>query len=607
MPYVPPHLRNQAPAEAPPASNGGGFNDRGPPGGGFGGGGRGGMDYGGGFGGRRDDGYGGGGGFGGRPGGGGGFGNGGGGGGFGGRPPAGDGYGPGRGGPPGPHGGPGAPPPRTGPPEVKFEKWEPSDRIKALSDKQINDVRTRLDITVEAPPGEPPGAPTIELFDDMKLDPAIMNDIRYKDYEKPTPIQAAAIPVALSGRDILGCAETGSGKTASFSIPMIQHCLQQPQIRRGDGPIGLVMAPTRELAQQIEVEVKGFSRSTKAFKTCIVVGGVHMGDQRSDLRGGVEVVVATPGRFIDHLQQGNTSLTRISYVVLDEADRMLDMGFEPQIREVMMNLPEEHQTLLFSATMPPEVETLAGDYLKKPVKIKVGSVSTPTANVSQHLVKVAADANKMDEMVSMMLTEKVEHESHGQGFPLTVIFVEKKLRCDDVAELLTAEGIPAVALHGGRSQGEREAALRDFRKATVPVLVATDVASRGLDVSGIGHVINLDLPRAFEDYVHRIGRTGRAGASGRATSFYTDRDSFIVSQIRQAISELEKGNTLAFATGREARRKEAEMRQAHREGRLDELMASQAPAAPLAVADQFRHMAIKTDAKAGSADDAWDD
>ena len=208
----------------------------------------------------------------------------------------------------------------------------------------------------------------------------IMRDIKHKQYDKPTPIQAQGIPIALKGRDVLGCAETGSGKTASFGIPMIQHCLHQQPLRRGDGPMGLVLAPTRELAQQIDREIKDFSRTSRDVRTAIVVGGTNISEQRGELRSGVEIVIATPGRFIDHLQQNNTSLNRVSYVVLDEADRMLDMGFEPQIRDIMLNLPTPHQTLLFSATMPEEIENLAGQYLSKPLRIKVchrsGSICT---------------------------------------------------------------------------------------------------------------------------------------------------------------------------------------------------------------------------------------
>ncbi len=293
---------------------------------------------------------------------------------------------------------------------------------------------------------------------------------------------------------------------------------------------------------------------------------------------------------------------------------MLDMGFEPQIREVMHNLPPRHQTLLFSATMPSEVETLAADYLRHPVKVKVGSVSAPTANVSQHLEKVA-DAVKLDRLCELMLEEKAEASKLGRNIPMTVVFVERKARCDDVAELLTAEGVPAVALHGGRSQGEREAALREFSSGRVPVLVATDVASRGLDVKGISHVVNMDLPKAFEDYVHRIGRTGRAGATGRATSFYTDRDTYVVAQIKLALSELEKGNTMAFATGKEARRKERETAEAWRNGTAHEDASAGLAGGVIKLDEKYKFMSISatstpagkgTPAK-GNADDAWDD
>ncbi|KAJ0964699.1 hypothetical protein J5N97_025837 [Dioscorea zingiberensis] len=347
--------------------------------------------------------------------------------------------------------------------EPVFEPWRPSDRVLSLTSEQC-------------------------------LHSSIMKDITLHEYTRPTPIQAQAMPVALSGRDLLGCAETGSGKTAAFSIPMIQHCLAQPPICRGNGPLALVLAPTRELAQQIEKE-------------------------KYELRAGVHIVVATPGRFIDHLQQGNTSLSRISFVVLDEADRMLDMGFEPQIREVMQSLPKKHQTLLFSATMPVEIETLAQEYLCTPVQIKVGKVSSPTANVSQILEKVT-DSDKIDRLLSLLVEEASHTENSSHCHPLTVVFVERKARCDEVAEALVAQGLHAVALHGGRNQSEREAALNNFRKGTTNILVATDVASRGLDVTGVAHVINLDLPK------------------------------FLVAQIRKSISDVESGNTIAFASGK---------------------------------------------------------
>lgn len=488
-------------------------------------------------------------------------------------------------------------------PQAVFPEWQPSERALNMSEEQIKEARERLSISVE---GETSTSVPLEAFDDMNLHENIMRDIKHKQYDKPTPIQAQGIPIALKGNDVLGCAETGSGKTASFGIPMIQHCLHQRPLRRGDGPMGLVLAPTRELAQQIDREIKDFSRTSRDVRTSIVVGGTNISEQRGELRNGVEIVIATPGRFIDHLQQNNTSLNRVSYVVLDEADRMLDMGFEPQIKEIMLSLPTPHQTLLFSATMPEEIEALAGQYLNKPLRIKVGQVSTPTANVTQALQKTT-DTQKLDDVAALLLEESRQAESSGQQMPLTIIFVERKARCDDVAELLRTEGLSALALHGGLSQWEREGALRDFTKGDVRILVATDVASRGLDVKGIAHVINLDLPRQFEDYVHRIGRTGRAGSTGRATSFWTDRDSFVVTQIKKALSELESGNTFAFATGKAARQKEKELAAEFKDKIQTGPSAVVATGgAAVKVDDKFKFMTAPT-SNAGAADDAWDD
>ncbi|KAF5470322.1 hypothetical protein F2P56_010842 [Juglans regia] len=434
-------------------------------------------------------------------------------------------------------------------PEPVFPHWNPSERVLRMQPEQVENVRLRLNVDVTVTSDSSPAPAPVESFTDMCLDPSIMKDIAFHEYTTPTSIQAQAMPVALSGRDLLGCAETGSGKTAAFAIPMIQHCLAQSPVRRGDGPLALVLAPTRELAQQIEKEVKAFSRSLDSLKTAIVVGGTHIKEQRSELKAGVDIVVATPGRFIDHLQQGNTSISRVSFVVLDEADRMLDMGFEPQIREVMCNLPEKHQTLLFSATMPTEIEALAQEYLTNPVQVKVGKVSSPTANVSQKLEKVP-DSEKIDRLLDLLVEEATQAERSGHPLPLTIVFVERKTRCDEVAEALVVQGLHAVALHGGRSQSEREAALRDFRNGSTKILVATDVASRGLDVTGVSHVINLDLPKTMEDYVHRIGRTGRAGSMGQATSFFTDRDMFLVANIKKAIADVGSGNPVAYATGK---------------------------------------------------------
>ncbi|KAL3358770.1 hypothetical protein AABB24_015726 [Solanum stoloniferum] len=491
-------------------------------------------------------------------------------------------------------------------PDPTFPHWKPSERVLRLKSEQIEEIRLRLNVDVNVSPGSCPAPSPIESFPDMCLDASIMKDIEKHGYTAPTSIQAQAMPVALSGRDLLGCAETGSGKTAAFSIPMIQHCLAQQPLQRGDGPLALVLAPTRELAQQIEKEVTAFSMSLDSFKTAIVVGGTNISEQRSELRAGVHIVVATPGRLIDHLQQGNTSLSRIAFVVLDEADRMLDMGFEPQIREVMRNLPVKHQTLLFSATMPAEIEALAQDYLTNPVRIKVGKVSSPTANVSQILEKVPEN-DKIDRLLDLLVEEAAQAEKSGHPFPLTIVFVERKTKCDEVAEALTQQGLLATALHGGRSQNEREAALRDFRHGPINILVATDVASRGLDVTGVAHVINLDLPKTMEDYVHRIGRTGRAGSTGRATSFYTDRDMYLVAQIRRAIADIGSGNDVTIAMGKTARRKEREAAAAEKEA-WSELSKLSLVGSTVNVEDKYRHMiAPSMIKKEGAADDAWDD
>ncbi|KAF6260713.1 P-loop containing nucleoside triphosphate hydrolase protein [Scenedesmus sp. NREL 46B-D3] len=506
------------------------------------------------------------------------------------------------------------------PPEAVLGKWQPSERVQKLDEEQIADIRQRLNVDVEVPEGQPPAAAPIESFIDMNLHENIISDIKQHKYETPTPIQAQGVPVALSGRDILGCAETGSGKTASFAIPMIQHCLQQPRLRPGDGPMALVLAPTRELAQQIDKEVRAFAlSSSRSVRSCIVVGGVGMQEQRRELLGGVEVVVATPGRFIDHLQQGNTNLGRVSYVVLDEADRMLDMGFEPQIREVLQSLPTPHQTLLFSATMPKEIEALSSQYLNQPVKVKIGRVSVPTANVAQSLERTT-EAGKL-ELLAAMLQDDMERSTRegGPPMPLTIVFVERKNRCDEVAQALAVEGVPAVALHGGLSQYEREAALKDFSAGTVRVLIATDVASRGLDVKDVGHVINMDLPRAFEDTctasvraARQQCRTGRAGTRGRATSFFTDRDAFLVSQIKTALAELEKGNVAAFAMGKEARQAEKALAQKFKSNMKlssEGLVPSGSGLAPAVKVDgKYAYMATAAaTASSGAADAAWDD
>ena len=458
--------------------------------------------------------------------------------------------------------------------------WSPTERVLSIDEEGCRGIRDRLNVTISDDCKDdslPTIPPPIETFEDMNLDGALHADIVAHNYSRPTPIQCQGIPVALSGRDILGCAETGSGKTCAFSLPMLQHVINQVnhsfRIRH---TIAVVLAPTRELAQQIEKEIKLFSRTCKARVAC-VVGGIHMQEQRSELRSGVDVIVATPGRLLDHVQQGNTDLQSVSFVVLDEADRMLDMGFEPQIRQIMESFgSERHQTLLFSATMPDEIEALSRQYLTLPVRIKVGKVSRPTDNVTQSLVRSNTDEEKMNGLLNVIAQGYSQAEATKSPAPLTIVFVERKSKADKVSLHLCEEGVACRPIHGDLSQRDRESALRDFRSGKISVLVATDVASRGLDIPNVAQVVNLDMPKTVEDYVHRIGRTGRAGNKGNALSFYTDREAFLVAQIKTANKEADSGNEQAFAAGRAARKLQKELRE-EAQGQRGKELGSNAP------------------------------
>ena len=450
-------------------------------------------------------------------------------------------------------------------------------------------------------------------FADLGLSEPLLDAVAKAGYSTPTPIQEKAIPWVLQGRDLLGCAQTGTGKTAGFTLPLID--ILAGGRGRARMPRSLILEPTRELAAQVSESFTKYGANHK-LNQALLTGGTSMSEQERKLDRGVDVLIATPGRLIDLIERGKIIMADVKVLVIDEADRMLDMGFIPDIEKICGMLPPRRQTLLFSATMPAEVEALAADYLNKPVKVKVGAVSVPTANVAQHLEKLV-DAQKVDRLCELLLEEKAEAEKFGGQLPMTIVFVERKARADEIMELLNAEGVSAAAFHGGRSQGEREAALADYKTGRCSVLVATDVAARGLDVKGIAHVVNLDLPRLFEDYVHRVGRTGRAGMTGRATSFYTDRDSFLVAQIKRALQELENGNAFAFATGKEARAKEREAAKAWREGRAGEHEQAAVGGVDIIVDDKFKHMKLSASsasltsvgngsaAPAGNADDAF--
>jgi ATP-dependent RNA helicase DDX5/DBP2 len=320
--------------------------------------------------------------------------------------------------------------------------------------------------------------------------------------------------MALSGRDVVGIAETGSGKTLTYCLPAIVHINAQPLLAPGDGPIVLVLAPTRELAVQIQQEITKFGKSSRIRNTC-VYGGVPKGSQIRDLAKGVEVCIATPGRLIDMLESGKTNLRRVTYLVLDEADRMLDMGFEPQIRKILGQIRPDRQTCMWSATWPKEVRALASDYLNDFIQVNIGSLELSANHRITQIVEVVSEFEKRDKMTKHL--EKIMEDKDNK----ILIFTGTKRVADDITRFLRQDGWPALSIHGDKQQNERDWVLNEFKTGKSPIMVATDVASRGIDVRNITHVLNYDYPNNSEDYIHRIGRTGRAGANGTAITFFT--------------------------------------------------------------------------------------
>jgi ATP-dependent RNA helicase RhlE len=347
----------------------------------------------------------------------------------------------------------------------------------------------------------------VTTFNDLGLAAPIIEALAEEGYDAPTPIQAQAIPALLDGRDLIGIAQTGTGKTAAFALPIL-HRLRDRRPTPKRACRALVLSPTRELASQIAESFRTYGRHL-GLRVATVFGGVGHQPQVAALARGVDIVVATPGRLIDHLTGRTAFLDAVEVFVLDEADQMLDMGFIQPIRRIVSSLPAQRQTLLFSATMPQAIASLANDLLTDPVRVSVAPVATTVEKVEQRVIHVAHGDKRM------LLTKLLKGEADGR----TLVFVRTKHGADRVVRQLEADGIAANAIHGNRSQASREAALRQFRDGRVPVLVATDIAARGIDVDGVTHVINLDLPNVPEQYVHRIGRTARAGAAGVAISF----------------------------------------------------------------------------------------
>ena len=366
-------------------------------------------------------------------------------------------------------------------------------------------------------------------FDTLSLDDKLLRAVATQGYATMTPIQAKAIPVVLAGRDVMGAAQTGTGKTAAFSLPLLEKMLKHENASMSPArhPVrALVIAPTRELADQVAANIKGYAAQTK-LRVAVVYGGIDMKPQTLELKGGVEVLVATPGRLLDHIEAKICVLIQVEYVVLDEADRMLDIGFLPDLQRILSYLPKQRQTLLFSATFSPEIKRLAESYLQDPILVEVARPNATATNVEQRFYSVTSDDKRR--AVLKLLKDRALTQA--------LVFVNSKLGCARLARSFERDGLRTNALHGDKSQDERLKALDAFKRGDVDVLVATDVAARGLDIADLPAVFNFDVPFNAEDYVHRIGRTGRAGASGLAVTLVSRDDSRLISDIEKLIKK----------------------------------------------------------------------
>ena len=358
-------------------------------------------------------------------------------------------------------------------------------------------------------------------FQGLGLSEALLHDLNKVGFHEPTPIQAQAIPPGLGGRDVLGCAQTGTGKTAAFVIPMIERLAGTTDSH----PRGLILAPTRELAIQIQDTIAKLGRSRRVYATTLV-GGADMNAQIRGLRQRPDILVATPGRLLDHMWNGTVNLIKMQILVLDEADRMLDMGFAPQINQILEALPEERQTLLFSATIPTDLADLARASVKDPVRVMVAKPATPAERAEQALHHTSRE----DKTKLLLTLLNADRDS-------VLVFTRTKHGADRLGRALGNAGHKVAIIHSNRSLSQRRAALEGFRRGTFRVLVATDIAARGIDVANIGHVVNYDLPNTPEDYIHRIGRTARVNASGRATSFVTSDDHIQLRAIEKLLGQ----------------------------------------------------------------------
>ncbi|WP_342190254.1 DEAD/DEAH box helicase [Stieleria varia] len=367
---------------------------------------------------------------------------------------------------------------------------------------------------------------SMSTFESMDLFAPIKRALAEEKYETPTPIQAQTIPAAIEGQDILGCAQTGTGKTAAFALPILDFLGHEKPPLSSKHATALVLAPTRELAIQIGESFKVYGKHMR-FRSALVYGGVGQAQQVKAMRTGVDVLIATPGRLLDLMQQGHISLANVEILVLDEADRMLDMGFMPALKKIIAELPKERQSLFFSATLPPKIRELSQELLFNPISVNVTPKTTSVQQIQQS-VRIVPRGDKV-----ALLSKTLK----SQGVDQTIVFTRTKHGANALTRKLEKEGIAAVAIHGNKTQNARQKALDAFRRKKVTVLVATDVAARGIDIDGVSHVINFDMPNEPESYVHRIGRTGRAGAEGVAISYCMPDEREILHAVESLIGQ----------------------------------------------------------------------
>ncbi|KAK8048795.1 hypothetical protein PG994_010525 [Apiospora phragmitis] len=413
---------------------------------------------------------------------------------------------------------------------IRKNFWVEPSELSEMTDAELVDLRLELDgIKVSGKDVPKP----VQKWSQCALSRKTLDIVHELGFEKPTPIQMQAFPAIMSGRDVIGMAKTGSGKTLAFLLPMFRHIKDQAPLKENDGPIGLIMTPTRELATQIHRDCKPFLKSMNLRAVC-AYGGAPIKDHIAELKRGAEIVVCTPGRMIDLLaaNQGRvTNLKRVTYVVLDEADRMFDMGFEPQVMKILQSVRPDRQNILFSATMPRIMDSLAKKILKDPIEINVGGKSTVAPEITQ-IVEVRNEENKFIRLLEL-LGELYDKDDDARS----LIFVERQEKADKLLKELMQKGYPCMSIHGGKDQVDRDSTISDFKNGVIPILIATSVAARGLDVKQLKLVVNYDAPNHLEDYVHRAGRTGRAGNKGTAVTFVTEDQENCAGPIAKALDQ----------------------------------------------------------------------